>query len=68
MNTGSFVLSFDSQWEYLIEFLKQNKDEFDFRERDNAHQLYNPTNKKVLGKMKIEHLSVMTGKQVQLWC
>ena len=30
MDTDSFVLSFDSQLENLIEFLKQNKDEFDF--------------------------------------
>ena len=54
MDTDSFVLSFDSQLENLIEFLKQNKDEFDFIELDNAHQLYNPTNKKIIGKMKIE--------------
>ena len=40
--------------ENFIEFLKQNKDEFDFSELDNVHQLYNPTNKKVIGKMKFE--------------
>ena len=60
MDTDSFVLSFDSQLENLIEFLKQNKDEFDFSELDNAHQLYNPTNKKVIEKLKL--------KQVQFWC
>ena len=59
MDTDSFVLSFDSRWENLIEFLKQNKDEFDFSELDNAHQLYNPTNKKVIGKMKIETSPVL---------
>ena len=47
MDTDSFVLSFNTQLEILIEFLKQNKDEFDFSELDNAHQLYNPTNKKL---------------------
>ena len=50
MDTDSFVLSFDSQLENLIEILKQNKDEFDFSELDKAHQLYNPTNEKVIGK------------------
>ena len=59
MDTDSFVLSFDSQFENLIEFLKPNKDEFDFSELDNAHQLYNPTNKKVIGKMKIETSPVL---------
>ena len=59
MDTDSFVLSFDSQLEKLNEFLKQNKDEFDFSELDNAHQLYNPTNKKVIGKMKIETSPVL---------
>ena len=39
MDTDSFVLSFDSQLENFIEFLKQNKDEFDFSELNNAHQL-----------------------------
>ena len=53
MDTDSFLLSFDSQLENLFEFSKQNKDEFDFSELDNAHQVYNPTNKKVIGKMKI---------------
>ena len=50
MDTDSFVLKFDTQLENLIEFLKQNKDEFDFSELANVHQLYNPTNKKVIGK------------------
>ena len=59
MDTVSFVFNFDSQLENLIEFLKQNKDEFDFSELDNAHQLYNPTNKKVIGKMKIETSAVL---------
>ena len=45
--------------ENLIKFLKQNKDEFDFSELDNAHQLYNPTSKKVIGKMKIETSPVL---------
>ena len=45
--------------EKLFEFLKQNKDEFDFSELDNAHQLYDPTNKKIIGKMKIETSAVL---------
>ena len=59
MYTDSFVLSFDSQLKNLIEFLKENKDEFDFSELDNAHQLYNPTNKNFIGKMKIETSPVL---------
>ena len=54
MDTESFVHSFDTQLENLIEFLKQNKDEFDFSELDRSHELYDPINKKVIGKMKIE--------------
>ena len=50
MDTDSFVVSFESQLEDLIEFLKQNNDEFDFSELNNAHQLYNPIDKKVIGK------------------
>ena len=59
MDTDSFVLSFDTLLENLIEFLKQNKDEFDFSELDNAHQQYNPTNEKVIGKMEIETSPVL---------
>ena len=59
MDTDSFVLTFDSPLENLIEFLKQNEDEFDFSELDNAHQLYNPTKKKVIGKTKLETSPVL---------
>ena len=59
MDTDSFVLSFDTQLENLIEFLKQNKDEFDFSELDPSHELYDPINKKVIGKMKIETSPVL---------
>ena len=59
MDTNFLVLSFEKQLENLIEFLKQNEDEFDFSELDNAHQLYNPTNKKTIGKMKIETSPVL---------
>ena len=47
MDTDSSVLSFEANQEKLIEFLKQNKDEFDFSELDKSHELYNPINKKV---------------------
>ena len=59
MDTDSFVLSFDTQLENLIEFLKQNKDEFDFSELDPSHELYDRINKKVIGKMKIETSPVL---------
>ena len=59
MDTYSFVLSFDTQLENLIEFLKQNKDEIDFSEIDPSHELYDPINKKVTGKMKIETSPVL---------
>ena len=59
MDTDSFILSFDTNHEELINFLQQNKDEFDFSELDKSHELYNPINKKVIGKMKIETSPVL---------
>ena len=53
MNTDSFVLSFNTNQEKFIEFSKQNKNEFDFSELDKSHELYNPSNKKVMGETKI---------------
>ena len=50
MDTDSFVLSFDSQWENLFEFLKQNKGEFDFSELDNAHKTVQPNQQKIYRK------------------
>ena len=52
MDTDSFILSFDTNQENLIEFLKQTKDKFDFSELDKSQELYDPTNKKVIGKGK----------------
>ena len=52
--TDSFILSFDTNHHELIIFLQENKDEFDFSELDKSHELYNPINKKGIGKMKIE--------------
>ena len=37
MDTDSFVLSFDTNNKELINFLQQNKDEFDFSELDKSH-------------------------------
>ena len=54
-----FFLSFDPQLENLIDFFKQNKDEFDFSELDPSHELYDPINKKVIGKLKIETSPVL---------
>ena len=59
MDTPSFILSFDTNQENLIEFLKQTKDKFDFSELDKSHELYDPTKKKVIGKMKIETSPVL---------
>ena len=59
MDRDSFFYFFDSQLENLLEFLKQKEDEFDFSELDKNHQLCNPTNKTVIGKMKIETSPVL---------
>ena len=52
MDTDSFILSIKTG--DLINDWKYFKDDFDFSELDPSHQLYNPINKKVIGKMKIE--------------
>ena len=44
MDTDSFVLSFETNYQELINFLQQNKDEFDFSELDKSRELYNPNN------------------------
>ena len=50
MDTDSFVLSFNTNQDCLIEFLQQNKNEFGFSELDKAHELYYHINKKLLEK------------------
>ena len=59
IDTDSFILSFDTNHQELINFLQQNKVEFDFSELDKSHELYDPNNKKVIGKMKIETSPVL---------
>ena len=59
MDTDSFILSFNANNRELINFLQQNKDEFDFSELDKSHELYDPINKKVIGKMKNETSPVL---------
>ena len=59
MDTDSFILSFDTNHQELINFLQENKDEFDFSELHKSHELYNPINKKVIGKLKIETSPVL---------
>ena len=44
IDTDSFVNSFDTNQETLIEVLKQNKEEIDFSDLDKYHLLYNPIN------------------------
>ena len=52
MDTDSFILSIKTG--DLIKDLEFFKVDFDFSELDENHELYNPVNKKVIGKMKIE--------------
>ena len=59
MDTDSFILSFDTNHQELINFSQENKDEFDFSELDKSDELYDPINKKVKGKMKIETSPVL---------
>ena len=59
MDTDSFILSFDTNHQELINFLQENKDEFDFSEFGKSNELYDPINKKVMGKMKIETSPVL---------
>ena len=63
MDTDSLILSFDTNHQELINFLQENKDEFDFSELDKSHELYNPINKKVIGKLKIETSPVLIHSQ-----
>ena len=58
MDTDSFVFSFDTNNQEIINFLQQNKDESDFSELDKSHKLYDPI-EKVIGKMKIETSPVL---------
>ena len=59
MDTDSFMLSFDTNHQELINFLQENKDEIDFSELDKSHEIYDSINKKVIGKMKIETSPVL---------
>ena len=59
MDTDSLVASFDTDDENLVEFLKQKKDEFDYSELDPNHEIYDTTNEKGIGKMKIETSPVL---------
>ena len=59
MDTDSFILSFNANLQELINFLQENKDEFDFSELHPSDELYDPINKKVIGKMKIETSPVL---------
>ena len=52
MDTDSFILSIKTG--DLINDLEYLKDDFDFSELDENHELYETINKKVIGKMKIE--------------
>ena len=52
MDTDSFILSIKTG--DLINDLEYFKDDFDFSELDENHELYDTINKKVIGKMKIE--------------
>ena len=47
MDTDSFILSFDTNHQELMNFLQQNKDEFSFSELHPSDKLYDPINLKV---------------------
>ena len=53
LDTDSFIFSF-KPIKSLIGDLKHFKDDFDFSDLDPSHELYSETNKKVIGKMKLE--------------
>ena len=52
MDTDSFILSIKTK--DLIKDVEYFKDDFDFSELNKSHDINNPINKKVIGKMKIE--------------
>ena len=52
MDTDSFILSIKT--EDLIKDLEYFKNDFDFSELDENHELYDIINKKIIGKMKIK--------------
>ena len=52
MDTDSFILS--NKTEDLIKNLEYFKNDVDFSELDEKHELYDTINEKVIGKMKIE--------------
>ena len=54
IDTDAFVLSIKTG--DVIKDLEHFKDDFDFSDLDPNHQLYSPTNKKVIGKFKVETL------------
>ena len=53
LDTDSFIFSI-KPIESLIEDLKHFKEDFDFSDLDPSHELYSETNKKVIGKKKLE--------------
>ena len=53
LHTDSLIFSF-KPIKSLIEDLKHFKKDFDFSDLDPSHELYSETNKKVIGKMKLE--------------
>ena len=62
MVTDFFVLSFDTDVELKIEFLHIHKDECDLCEFNVSSELYDPFNKKVIRKTKIERSPVLALK------
>ena len=57
MDTDSFILNI--QTGDLIKDLKYFKDDFDFGELDENHELYDTISKEVIGKMKIETSTII---------
>ena len=59
VDTDSFVLSFDTNQEHLVKFLKQSKDELDLSNLEKNRELYNTINKKINNEMKSESSPVL---------
>ena len=58
MDTDSFILSIRTN--DIIKDLKHFEHHFDFSDLDKSHPLYDPKNKKVIGKLKLETAPYIT--------
>ena len=59
MDVDSFVLCSDTQEQSLIDFLQQNKNEFDSKQSNENHELFDSSNENVIEKLKIKTSPVL---------